>query len=72
MRRPAKGGTTHPTQPRPGMGFGRPLRPQPGPRAGGNVLVEVYAFLRGEPVTTVDDTVTHADRAPVGELDLQS
>ena len=33
MRRPAKGGTTHPTQERPGMGYGRPFRPRPGPVA---------------------------------------
>jgi hypothetical protein len=30
MRRPARGGTTHPGMPRPGYGFGRALRPSPG------------------------------------------
>jgi hypothetical protein len=29
MRRPAKGATSHPPLPRPGYGFGRPLRPRP-------------------------------------------
>jgi hypothetical protein len=57
MRRPAKGGTTHPTQERPGMGYGRPLRPRPGPVSRRDLLVEVHAFLRGEP-------------APVGDFDL--
>ena len=57
MRRPAKGGTTHPTQERPGMGYGRPLRPRPGPVSRRDLLVEVHAFLRGEP-------------APVGDIDL--
>lgn len=29
MRRPAKGGTSHPPVNRPGQGYGRPLRPRP-------------------------------------------
>jgi len=35
MRRPAKGGTSHPPLNRPGHGYGRPLRPRPdrGPEA---------------------------------------
>ena len=72
MRRPAKGGTTHPTQQRPGMGFGRPLRPRPGPVARADLVSELHAFLRGEATVVVDDAVPHADRTPVGELDLRS
>lgn len=34
MRRGVKGGTTHPALPRPGYGYGRPLRPSPERRAG--------------------------------------
>ena len=70
MRRPAKGGTTHPTQQRPGMGFGRPLRPRPGLAVSADVVAEIHAFLRGDVNVTVDDAVPHADRTPVGELDL--
>jgi hypothetical protein len=70
MRRPAKGGTTHPTQQRPGMGFGRPLRPRPGPVVSTDVVSEIRAFLRGDANVTLDDAVPHADRTPVGELDL--
>lgn len=65
MRRPATGGTTHPDQARPGMGFGRPLRPR---RTVVEVLpfsVRLDAFLRGEviePVTTDDrSSVTSTD-----------
>ena len=69
MRRPAKGGTTHPTQQRPGMGYGRPLRPRPGPVSRTDLLAEVHAFLRGEPVLPVD-AIVHDERRTVGELDL--
>jgi hypothetical protein len=72
MRRPAKGGTTHPTLSRPGMGFGRPLRARPGVSVGTDLLAEVHAFLRGEPSTTVDDALGVEERTPVGELDLRS
>ena len=70
MRRPAQGGTTHPTQQRPGMGFGRPLRPRPGLVVSADVVTEIHAFLRGDANVTVDDAVPHADRTPVGELDV--
>ena len=70
MRRPAKGGTTHPTQQRPGMGFGRPLRARPGLVVSTDVVSEIRAFLRGDANVTVDDAVPHPDRTPVGELDL--
>lgn len=72
MRRPAKGGTTHPTQARPGMGYGRPLRPRPGPVARADLLAEVHGFLRGEPALPVDDAVFHETRSPVTGLDLRS
>jgi hypothetical protein len=72
MRRPAKGGTTHPNQQRPGMGYGRPLRARPGPVARADLLAEVHAFLRGEPVPTVDETLRRDDRSPVTGLDLRS
>jgi hypothetical protein len=71
MRRPAKGGTTHPTQARPGMGYGRPLRPRPGPLAPADLLAEVHAFLRGEPALPVEDAVLREDRSPVTGLDLR-
>ena len=70
MRRPAHGGTTHPTQSRPGMGYGRPLRPRPGRSAGTDLLAEVQGFLRGERSVTIDDTPVRDERSPVGELDL--
>jgi hypothetical protein len=70
MRRPAKGGTTHPNQERPGMGYGRPLRPRPGPVSRTDLLAEVHAFLRGEPIVAVDDAMVREDLRTVGELDL--
>ena len=72
MRRPAKGGTTHPTQERPGMGYGRPLRPRPGPVSRADLLAEVHAFLRGEPVLPVDDAMVRDEVRTIGELDLHS
>ena len=69
MRRPAKGGTTHPTQPRPGMGYGRPLQPQRGRVVRADLLAEVHAFLRGEPATTDDATLAPGDRPVASELD---
>ena len=74
MRRPAKGGTTHPTQVRPGMGYGRPLRPRPGPIARAEAVAEVAAFLRGERPAQVDaqDLPWGDDRSPVTGLDLRS
>ena len=69
MRRPAKGGTTHPTQERPGMGYGRPLRPRPGPVARTDVVAEASAFLRGDPVPVVDSAPWVDERSPVTGLD---
>ena len=70
MRRPAKGGTTHPTQARPGMGFGRPLRPRPDWWCAPTSRPRSRPSSAGDPNVTVDDAVLHADRTPVGELDL--
>jgi hypothetical protein len=72
MRRPAKGGTTHPTQQRPGMGYGRPLRPRPGPVARADLVAEVQAFLRGDERVILTAEVPAEGRAAVGELDLRS
>jgi hypothetical protein len=70
MRRPAKGGTTHPTQQRPGMGYGRPLRPRPGHLGRADLLAEVHAFLRGEPAPADDAALAPGDRPAVSGLDL--
>ena len=68
MRRPAKGATTHPTLTRPGMGYGRPLRPAPSSErpavATAEVTAEVVAFLRGETIESRGD-----DRSSVTSLD---
>jgi len=48
MRRPAKGGTTHPPVTRPGMGYGRPLRARPVPARRVDFVAEFAALLRGE------------------------
>jgi hypothetical protein len=72
MRRPAKGGTTHPTQQRPGMGYGRPLRPRPGPVARADLLAEVQAFLRGDASVVLPAEIPAEERTVVGELDLRS
>ena len=64
MRRPAKGATTHPTQARPGMGYGRPLRPSPAPIDRVELTTVLDAFLRGEPTVPVADgrsSVTSSD-----------
>jgi len=70
MRRPAKGATTHPTQQRPGMGYGRPLRPRPGRVVRADLLAEVHAFLRGEPAPADDGALAPVDRPAVTGLDL--
>jgi hypothetical protein len=70
MRRPAKGATTHPTQQRPGMGYGRPLRPRPERVVRADLVAEVHAFLRGEPVPADDGALAPADRSTVTGLDL--
>ena len=64
MRRPAKGATTHPTQVRPGMGYGRPLRPQPASDGRVELGSALTAFLRGEVVEPASDersSVTSSD-----------
>lgn len=67
MRRPTKGATTHPTLVRPGMGYGRPLRPRPGPVARVELVGEIAAFLRGDVVEPV--TVGDSDRSSVTSSD---
>ncbi len=67
MRRPTKGATTHPTLARPGMGYGRPLRPRPGPVARVEFVDEVAAFWRGEVVEPVE--VGDSDRSSVTSSD---
>ena len=64
MRRPATGATTHPTMARPGMGFGRPLRPRPAPISRVELAAELAAYLRGDAVEAHDDersSVTSSD-----------
>ncbi len=63
MRRPAKGATTHPTQARPGMGYGRPLRPTPVPVDRVELTAALNAFLR------TDDTATTDTRSSVKSSD---
>lgn len=64
MRRPAKGATTHPAQARPGMGYGRPLRPRPDAATPTPFSVQFEAFLRGDVVDLVA-----ADRSSVTSTD---
>ena len=63
MRRPAKGATTHPTQARPGMGYGRPLRPSPAPVDRVELTTALHAFLRGATPANTDgrSSVTSSD-----------
>ena len=64
MRRPAKGATTHPTQARPGMGYGRPLRPKPTPVDRVELTAALHGFLRGEATDAPTDgrsSVTSSD-----------
>lgn len=60
MRRPARGATSHPAMRRPGMGYGRPLRPRPELVDVVGIRDELDAFLRGDdsPVEDVVDLVT--------------
>ena len=48
MRRPAKGATTHPTLVRPGMGYGRPLRPRADGIAPVDLADQLRSLVRGE------------------------
>ena len=67
MRRPAKGATTHPNVVRPGMGYGRPLRPRPGPVNPVELAAEVAAYLRGGATE-----MTEGDRSSVTSSDSLS
>lgn len=64
MRRPSKGATTHPTQVRPGMGYGRPLRPRLDGIAPADLAEQLRSVMRGEAlVIDLDDrsSVTSSD-----------
>lgn len=64
MRRPAKGATTHPTLVRPGMGYGRPLRPRPDGIGPVDLADQLRSLMRGEAlVIDLDDrpSVTSSD-----------
>ena len=71
MRRPVKGGTSHPPLQRPGMGYGRPLRPQASAVTRAEFDAEMDALLRGEPIAS-DRPVVVDDRSSVTGLDLRS
>ncbi len=71
MRRPAKGGTSHPPLHGPGMGYGRPLRPRADAIARVELATEIDALLRGEPVAA-DEPVVVDDRSSVTGIDLRS
>jgi hypothetical protein len=69
MHRPAKGATRRPPMERPGMGFGRPLRPDARriPRA--DLEAEYAALIRGDDVVETEivvldgrSSVTGSDR----------
>ena len=68
MRRPTRGATTHPALARPGMGYGRPLRPRPDPVADVDFDVALRALLRGE----VDEIPIVPDRSSVTPTDSRS
>lgn len=70
MRRPARGATSHPPLARPGMGYGRPLRPDARrvPRA--DLEAEFAAFLSGDEVDA--DIVVLDDRSSVTGSDLHA
>ena len=64
MRRPAKGATTHPTQVRPGMGYGRPLRPCADGITPVDLAEQLRSVMRGETIVIdLDDrsSVTSSD-----------
>ena len=64
MRRPSKGATTHPTLVRPGMGYGRPLRPRRVGIAPVDLVEQLRSVMRGEAlVIDLDDrsSVTSSD-----------
>lgn len=67
MRRPARGATTHPTLTRPGMGYGRPLRPTPIATDRTEFLAQLDAFLVGE-----HESREPLDRSSVTSLDSRA
>lgn len=69
MHRPAKGGTRRPPMERPGMGFGRPLRPNARRMPAVDLEAEYAALLRGDDV--VDTEIVVLDRSSVTGSDLR-
>ena len=67
MRRPARGATTHPTLTRPGMGYGRPLRPTQIQTDRTEFVAQLEAFLIGE-----HESREPADRSSVTSLDSRA
>ena len=67
MRRPARGATTHPTLTRPGMGYGRPLRPTPIAADRTEFVAQLEAFLLGE-----HESRELTDRSSVTSLDSRA
>ena len=67
MRRPARGATTHPTLTRPGMGYGRPLRPTPVAADRTEFEQQVKAFLLAE-----RESRDVTDRSSVTSLDSRA
>lgn len=67
MRRPARGATTHPTLTRPGMGYGRPLRPTP-------IAVDRTEFEQQVEALLVAELESRdvADRSSVTSLDSRA
>jgi hypothetical protein len=63
MRRPTRGATTHPAMNRPGMGFGRPLRPRPAAVDVVGIGAELDAFFRGDDAL-VDDVIDLVNERP--------
>ncbi|MGZ4675479.1 MAG: hypothetical protein ACXVJ7_07365 [Acidimicrobiia bacterium] len=71
MRRPAKGGTSHPPVARPGMGFGRPLRPNATAISRADLESEYAALLRGEESVTETPRLAE-ERSSITGSDLLS
>ncbi len=72
MRRPARGGSTHPAMRRPGMGFGRPLRARPELVSPCDVAGELEGFLHGETEGGADVIDLRLDLPSVTRTDSRS
>lgn len=71
MHRPAKGGTRRPPMERPGMGFGRPLRPNARRVPSVDLEAEYAALIRGDDVVDTEIVVLD-DRSSVTGSDRRS